>query len=85
MAGHLPAAGLVGGSCSGVGHGIGAVTAPLVGSIVIFSILVALSFYMWWRPSSRRSITPTSTRTGTPPPTGGTGDSRGTAAAQDPV
>ena len=50
----LPAAGLVGALMFWVGHGIGAVTAPLVGSIVIFAILVALSFYMWRRAQQQK-------------------------------
>lgn len=50
----LPAAGLVGALMFWVGHGIGAVTAPLVGSIVIFAVLVALSFYMWWRAQQQK-------------------------------
>ncbi len=50
----LPAAGLVGALMFWVGHGIGTVTAPLFGSIVIFSILVGLSFYMWWRAQQQK-------------------------------
>lgn len=50
----LPAAGLVGALMFWVGHGIGTVTAPVVGSIVIFAILVALSFYMWWRAQQQK-------------------------------
>jgi len=50
----LPAAGLVGALMFWLGHGIGSVTAPLVGSIVIFAILVGLSFYMWWRAQQQK-------------------------------
>ena len=39
---------------SWVGHGIGTVTSPLIGSIVIFSVLVGLSFYMWWRAQQQK-------------------------------
>ena len=56
-------------SCFWVGHGIGAVTAPLVGSIVIFSILVALSFYMWWRAQQQKVDHTNVNAVGTPPPT----------------
>lgn len=50
----LPAAGLVGALMFWLGHGIGLVTSPLVGSLVIFAVLVALSFYMWWRAQQQK-------------------------------
>ena len=79
----LPAAGIVGALMFWVGHGIGSVTAPLFGSTVIFAILVALSFYMWWRAqqqkvdhtnvnadwdSSTNSVVPADSREGAPKP-----------------
>jgi PiT family inorganic phosphate transporter len=50
----LPAAGLVGAFTFWVSHGIANVTSPLVGDMVIFSILVGLSFYMWWRAQQQK-------------------------------
>lgn len=79
----LPAAGLVGALMFWLGHGIGLVTSPLLGSLVIFAVLVALSFYMWWRAqqqkvdannvnadwdSSTNSVVPADTRETQPKP-----------------
>jgi PiT family inorganic phosphate transporter len=50
----LPAAGLVGALMFWMGHGIGLLTSPLLGSIVIFTVLAALSFYMWWRAQQQK-------------------------------
>jgi PiT family inorganic phosphate transporter len=50
----LPAAGLAGAVTFWIGHGIAGVTSSLVGSIVIFGILVALSGYMWWRAHQQK-------------------------------
>ncbi len=45
----LPAAGLVGALTFWIGHGIGSVSSDLIGSVVIFLVLVALSAAMWVR------------------------------------
>lgn len=45
----LPMAGLAGALTFWLGHGISSVTSDLIGSVVIFTMLVALSVYMWWR------------------------------------
>ena len=45
----LPAAALVGALTFWLGHGVAAVTTDLVGSIVIFAVLVALAGHLWWR------------------------------------
>ena len=50
----LPAAGLAGALTFWIGHSIAGVTSSLVGSIVIFGILVALSAYMWWRAQQQK-------------------------------
>jgi len=50
----LPMAGLVGALTFWIGHGVGAVTSDLLGSVVIFTILVALSGYMWWRAQKHK-------------------------------
>lgn len=50
----LPLAGLAGAVTFWVGHGIGSVSSDLVGSIVIFAILVALSGYMWFRAQQHK-------------------------------
>ncbi|HPY24848.1 MAG TPA: inorganic phosphate transporter [Mycobacterium sp.] len=50
----LPAAALAGALTFWLGHGIGSVTTDLVGSIVIFAVLVALSAYMWWRAQQQK-------------------------------
>ncbi|MCW1959641.1 MAG: inorganic phosphate transporter [Mycobacterium sp.] len=50
----LPMAGLAGALTFWIGHGIGSVSSDLVGSIVIFAILVALSGYMWWRAQQHK-------------------------------
>jgi len=50
----LPLAGLAGALTFWIGHGIGTVSSELVGSIVIFAILVALSGYMWWRAQQHK-------------------------------
>ena len=50
----LPMAGLAGAVTFWIGHGVGSVSSDLAGSIVIFSILVALSGYMWWRAQQHK-------------------------------
>ena len=45
----LPAAALAGALTFWLGRGVGAATSDLIGSIVIFTLLVALSAFMWWR------------------------------------
>jgi inorganic phosphate transporter, PiT family len=50
----LPAAGLAGALTFWIGHGIAGVASPLVGSIVIFGLLLALSAYMWWRAQQQK-------------------------------
>ena len=50
----LPAAAFAGALTFWIGHGIGSATSDLVGSIVIFAILVVLSGYMWWRAQQEK-------------------------------
>ena len=50
----LPAAALAGALTFWLGHGIASVTSDLLGSIVIFAVLVALSAYMWWRAQQQK-------------------------------
>ncbi len=50
----LPAAALVGALTFWLGHGVAAVTSDLLGSIVIFAVLVALSGYLWWRAQQQK-------------------------------
>ena len=50
----LPAAGLMGALTFWVCHGVAAVSTPLVGSLVIFAVLVALSCYIWWRAQQQK-------------------------------
>ena len=50
----LPAAGLVGALAFWLAHGVAGLTSPLVGDGLIFLILVALSFYMWWRAHQQK-------------------------------
>lgn len=50
----LPAAGLVGALAFWLSHGIAGVSSPLVGDLVIFTVLVGLSFYMWWRAQQQK-------------------------------
>lgn len=50
----LPMAGLAGAVTFWIGHGIGSVSSPLMGCIVIFAILVSLSGYMWWRAQQHK-------------------------------
>ncbi len=50
----LPAAGLVGAVTFWLSHGIAGITSPLIGDLVIFSILVGLSYYMWWRAQQQK-------------------------------
>ena len=45
----LPAAALVGALTFWLGHGVAAVTSDLVGSVVIFAVLIALAGHLWWR------------------------------------
>ncbi|MFT4124637.1 MAG: inorganic phosphate transporter [Gordonia sp. (in: high G+C Gram-positive bacteria)] len=46
----LPAAGIVGAICFGIGHGIG----DVAGAIVIFAILCVLAAYMYWRAQQNK-------------------------------
>ena len=50
----LPLAGFAGAITFWIGHGIGAATSDLIGSVVIFALLVALSGYMWWRAQQHK-------------------------------
>ncbi len=50
----LPAAALAGALTFWLGHGIASVTSDLLGSIVIFAVLVALSGYLWWRAQQQK-------------------------------
>ncbi|MGE5697331.1 MAG: anion permease [Candidatus Sericytochromatia bacterium] len=50
----LPAAGLVGAATFWIAHAIAGFSSPLAGDIVIFAILVACSFYMWWRAQQQK-------------------------------
>ncbi len=50
----LPMAGLMGALTFWLGHGVGAVTSELIGSILIFALLVFLSAYMWWRAQQHK-------------------------------
>jgi PiT family inorganic phosphate transporter len=50
----LPAAALVGAVTFWISHTVAAVSSALLGDIVIFAILVALSFYIWWRAQQQK-------------------------------
>ena len=50
----LPAAGLVGALSFWLAHGVARFSSALAGDIVIFAILVAASFYMWWRAQKQK-------------------------------
>lgn len=50
----LPAAGVVGALSYWLSHGVARLTTPIAGDIVIFTLLVALSFYMWWRARQQK-------------------------------
>ncbi|MDT5009568.1 MAG: inorganic phosphate transporter, PiT family [Mycobacterium sp.] len=50
----LPAAGLVGAISYWIASGVGSLATPLVGALVIFAILCALSGYMWWRAQQQK-------------------------------
>ncbi|WP_099025368.1 inorganic phosphate transporter [Mycolicibacterium palauense] len=50
----LPAAAVVGALSYWLAHGVSVVTSPLLGSLVIFAILVALSLYIWWRAQQQK-------------------------------
>jgi PiT family inorganic phosphate transporter len=50
----LPAAALMGVLTSWLAHGVTAVSSPLVGDLVIFAVLVGLSFHMWWRAQQQK-------------------------------
>ena len=51
----LPAAGLVGALSYWLSHGVESLTgSALVGDGLIFLILVALSFYIWWRAQQQK-------------------------------
>jgi inorganic phosphate transporter, PiT family len=50
----LPAAGVVGALMFWLSHGIAGFSSALGGDIVIFAILCAASFYMWWRAQQQK-------------------------------
>jgi PiT family inorganic phosphate transporter len=51
----LPAAGLMGALAFWLSHGVESLTgSDLAGDGVIFVVLVALSFYMWWRAQQQK-------------------------------
>jgi inorganic phosphate transporter, PiT family len=50
----LPAAAVVGALKFWISHGIAAFSSALVGDIVTFLILLAASYYMWWRAQQQR-------------------------------
>ena len=50
----LPMAGLAGAITFWIGHGVGSVSTDVLGSVVIFAILVVLSGYMWWRAQKHK-------------------------------
>ncbi len=50
----LPAAGLVGAVTFWIAHGIAGFSSALAGDVVIFGILVACSFYIWWRAQQQK-------------------------------
>ncbi len=50
----LPLAGLAGALTFWIGHGIGRVSSDLTGSVVIFTILIVASGYMWWRAQQHK-------------------------------
>jgi PiT family inorganic phosphate transporter len=50
----LPAAAVVGALTFWISHGIAAFSSALVGDIVTFLILLAASYYMWWRAQQQR-------------------------------
>ena len=50
----LPAAALVGAVTFWISHTVAGVSSALLGDIVIFAILVALSFYIWWRAQQQK-------------------------------
>ncbi|MCV7192445.1 inorganic phosphate transporter [Mycolicibacterium brumae] len=50
----LPAAALVGALTFWLAHAISSATSALVGSLVIFAILVGLSYYIWWRANQQK-------------------------------
>jgi PiT family inorganic phosphate transporter len=50
----LPAAGIVGALSYWLATAITSVSSHLVGSLVIFAILCALSYYMWWRAQQQK-------------------------------
>ena len=50
----LPLAGLVGALTFWISHEIAGFSSALVGDLVIFAILVAASYYMWWRAQQQK-------------------------------
>ena len=50
----LPAAALVGAVTYWISHTVAGVSSALLGDIVIFAMLVALSFYIWWRAQQQK-------------------------------
>ncbi len=50
----LPAAALMGALSFWLAHGVAAVTTDLIGSLLIFAILIGLSFFIWWRAQQQK-------------------------------
>ncbi len=50
----LPAAALMGALSFWLAHGVAAVTTALIGSLLIFAILIGLSLYIWWRAQQQK-------------------------------
>ncbi|HNM84119.1 MAG TPA: inorganic phosphate transporter [Mycobacterium sp.] len=50
----LPAAALMGALSFWLAHGVAAVTTDLIGSLLIFAILVGLSTFIWWRAQQQK-------------------------------
>jgi PiT family inorganic phosphate transporter len=50
----LPAAGIVGALTFWLCHGVTEVSTPLVGTLLIFTVLAGLSFYIWWRAQHQK-------------------------------
>lgn len=50
----LPAAGVVGALTFWISHGIAGISSALWGDLVIFAILCATSYYIWWRAQQQK-------------------------------
>jgi PiT family inorganic phosphate transporter len=50
----VPAAGLVGALMFTLSHSIAGLSSVMLGDLAIFGILVAVSFYMWWRAQQQK-------------------------------